>query len=211
MNLEVLIRAFVVGRAGFASQADAAVSVTMLPSPLLLYDPGGPTTDTLVDLNSDGKVDFTLRNYFSGMAIRTEEFNRVILHLDPPPNLGGGVEALEIGYLIGSSLAPGDGWASSDLLGGHVAPGEMSYAIIVACFDTGCDSRMPLVLSRVFLGLEFQIGGNRHYGFFDVEAQHDTPGIRLYGWALETTPGRVHLLGVCLLYVLRRRRRGQRG
>ena len=41
---------------------------------------------------------------------------------------------------------------------------------------------------RVFFGIEFQIGGDTHFGYIDVEGQHDTVGVIVYGWAYETTP-----------------------
>ena len=211
--------AAMVAWSGLGIQASGSVTVVALPVPLMLYDPtNGVPTHTAFDIDSDGGTDFTFSHGLS-LNLRTERANRIVIFQDPPPNLGGPVEVLPTSYVIGSSLSPGNGWASSDLLGGYVSPGELSFAQIVQCFDTGCGSRMPEVLSRVFFGIEFQLNGNTHYGYFDVEGQHDTVGVIIHGWAYETMPntsittsqvpepGRTALLLLGVTILLRRRRR----
>ena len=222
MKATLLILTGILAALASEHRSQAAVAMTALPEPLLLYDPSGTNGTsglTPFDLNGDGLPDYTFAHGFSGIAIRTERDNHAAIHIDPPPNLGGSVEALYAGYMVGSSLLPGDGWVSSDLLGGYVSPNESAFTNIVLCVDTGCESRMPAVLTRVQFGLEFQIAGQTHYGYFDVEAQHDTPGIRLHGWAYETAPNtpiiagsvpepdRIGFLILGMAAFLRRRRR----
>jgi hypothetical protein len=166
--------------------ATAAVVITALPEPQLLYD------DLLgsyapYDIDGNGSTDFTFSLNFSGASLRTEKGNRLIYVPDAPPDLGGGVASLQSPFLILSPLdVSGFGWRSSDLLGGYVSPGEIAFADIVQVFSTGTFSNFN---GRGAIGIEFESELGIHYGYFDIYAGPSYAGIVLYGWAYETQPG----------------------
>ncbi len=179
-----------------ALTVDAAVVVTTLAEPLLLYDPTNPVpTYAPIDINQDGVVDFTFGYGFTDISLKTERSNRAVIHNDAPPDLGGSIEALLAGYMIGPTLEPGDSWISADLRDGYVSPGESAFINIVEGFNLMYSSRMPAVLARVYMGLEFELADGTHYGYFDLEAQHDTLGVRIHGWAWESQPNTPILAG----------------
>ncbi len=205
---------------GCGTRTQAAVVVTTLAEPMVLYDPTNPVpTYVPIDINQDGEADYTFGFGFTTIALKTERSNRAVIHNDAPPDMGGSIEALSAGYVIGPSLEAGDSWVSADLLGGYVSPGESAFINIVQGFNLMYSSRMPATLTRVFFGLEFELADGTHYGYFDLEAQHDTLGVRIHGWAYESQPntpivagsvpepGRMLLLLAGVLALVCRRRR----
>lgn len=170
--------------------AHAEVVVTALAEPEVFFTDFPVPVYVPVDVNEDSVADFTFGYDSSGVALRTERANQVVYHVDPPPNLGGPVQRLSNGFLIGSEL--GDltlAWRSADLRDGYVSPGEMAFVNVVTCFSTGCSSTWPAGPSqRGFIGLEFELGDGVHYGYFDVSVSGSSPGATLYGWAYESIP-----------------------
>jgi hypothetical protein len=166
--------------------ATAAVVITALPAPQLLYD------DLLgsyvpYDVDGNGSADFTFNPNPSGVKFRTERSNRLIYVPDAPPDLGGGVASLQSPFLILSPLnVSGFGWRSSDLLGGYVSPGEIAFADIVQVFSSGTFSHFN---GRGAIGIEFESELGTHFGYFDIEAYPGYSGAWIYGWAYETQPG----------------------
>jgi len=161
------------------------ISVTLAP-PLDIMENGFVRLDAL-DLNGDSITDFTFASDSTGVFLRTERANRFVYRASPPPNIGGPVAALSSGFVIGSNLSDTSvAWASSDILGGYVDPGEQSFAVIVLCLSTGCSTDFRN--QRDFIGLEFRLPDGIHYGYLDLFAG-TYAGISLHGWAYETTPG----------------------
>ena len=166
--------------------ATAAVVITALPTPQLLYD------DLLgsyapYDIDGNGSTDFTFGFGPSGIGLRTERANRLIYVPDPPPDLGGGVASLEPQFFIQSTLSvSGFDWRSSDLLGEYVSPGEFAFASIVIVLSTGTSSHFS---GRGDIGIAFESDLGTHYGYFDIDAGPGYAGIVLYGWAYETQTG----------------------
>jgi hypothetical protein len=100
------------------------------------------------------------------------------------------VADLPEGFTIGSSLDPQLAWISSDPVGGYVSPGEIAFATIVQCLDIGCASEWPGgPATRGFIGIEFELGDDLHYGYLDVMMSADAPGGLLLGWAYDSRPG----------------------
>ncbi len=166
----------------FGSAAHAAVMVTALPSPLEIHDDFFGRYDP-IDVDGNGTVDFTFVSTFSGTGFQTPNFNRGIIRLDPPPNIGGPPVALQVGYIIGAILAPSAFhelfWDDSDMS-------------IVQVLSTGSASEFN---GRGVIGLEFRAQDGIHYGYFDISAGRGYAGITLYGWAWETEPGKAIFAG----------------
>ncbi len=177
----------------FGSAATTArgqgVLVTRLPEPTIM-DSEFFTVLYPIDLNGDAVVDFTFGAETSGNALRTERANRLIVSLSPPPNIGGPVADLPEGFVIGSSLDPALAWLSSDPVGGYVTLGEIAFATIVQCLDSGCLSTWPPgPATRGFIGIEFALADGLHYGYFDIVLSGDAAGAALLGWAYDSRPG----------------------
>lgn len=162
---------------------------TSLPQPLVVFSDLNSVYFP-VDIDGDSQDDFTFGASPPGVALRTERANRLIYRPDPPPNLGGPVARLLDGFVVGSSLDPQLAWRSSDLLGGYVSPGEIAFATIVFCVDSGCLSDWPGgPATRSFIGIEFELSDGIHYGYFDVMVRGDIPGAAIHGWAYNSVPG----------------------
>lgn len=166
--------------------ATAAVLITALPAPQLLYD------DLLgsyapYDIDGNGSIDFTFGFSFSYVGLRTERANRLVIVPSPPPNIGGYVADLHSPFLIAPDLgSPDFAWISSDPSDNYVYPGEIAFASIVQVLSTGTFSFFN---GRGAIGIEFESDLGTHYGYFDIEAYPGYAGAWLYGWAYETQPG----------------------
>ncbi len=191
--MRVLLFGMALGAAGMPLMpARAEVVAIELPQREVFPYTGFPVTlFHPVDLDGDSTDDFTFGYDCSGVGLRTERANRVVYQIDPPPNLGGSVQRLVEGFLIGSDLGmPGLGWRSADLRDGYVSAGEMAFVNIVHCLSTGCSSTWPPgPPQRGFIGLEFELDDGVHYAYFDISVSGSLPGAALYGWAYETRPG----------------------
>lgn len=195
--------------------------VTALPQPMVIF------SDMLmvqypVDINGDSITDFTFAADSSGVGLRTEGTNHVIVRPSPPPNISGPVARIEQGAVIGSSLDPQLAWMSSNPVRGHVEPGENAFALLVLCLDSGNESDWPGgPATRAFIGFDFQLNDGLHYGYFDIFMRGDIPGAALYGWGYNTVPGEsvvaslvpepscisLSLLGLLLVFARRSQRR----
>ena len=184
----VLLAAGLVGSAATAARAQGVLA-TRLPEPMMI---GSDLFLTLypLDVDGDSVEDFTFGASYSGVGLRTERANRLIVSLSPPPNIGGPVADLPEGFAIGSSLDPQLAWLSSDPVGGYVTPGEIAFATIVQCLDIGCLSTWPSgPATRGFIGIEFELADGLHYGYFDIVLSGDAAGAALLGWAYDSRPG----------------------
>lgn len=73
-----------------------------------------------IDVDGDSVPDFTFAADASGLGLRTERTNHVIVRLSSPPNIGGNVARIEEGSAVGSSLDPQLAWVSSNPVRGYV-------------------------------------------------------------------------------------------
>ncbi len=190
-----LLTAVIVAAVAFGPAARAAVVITALSSQLEIRDDFFGRYDP-VDVDGDGTVDFTFGSNSSAIGIQTERSNRIVIRIDPPPNIGGPPTSLPPGYALSSTLVTegfGDfSWASSDYLGGYVSPGENAYVVISIVLSTGSASDFN---GRGGVGFEFHAQDGIHYGYFDINASKGYAGLTLYGWAYESQPGVAILVG----------------
>ena len=181
------------GSALATTAAPAAVVAVSLPIPIDV------TTDFLrdtfpQDVDGDGRTDFTFVANISGSFIRTERASRVAIELDPPPNSAGSLTSFPPGALIGAEISLPLAFYSADYAGdGFVEEGEILAINIVHCFDF-C-SYTPFAAGRGYAGFEFERNGLKHYGYFYISGAPNVSGVRLYGWAWETEPGRAIAAG----------------
>lgn len=190
-----LLTATIAAALALGPAAHAAVVITALSSPLELRTDFFSTFEP-VDVDGNGTVDFTFGYDFAAVGIQTERSNRIVIRLDPPPNIGGPPTSLSIGYALSSTLVA-EGfedflWASSDFLGGFVSPGENAFSVISIALSTGSASDFN---GRGAIGFEFQAQDGIHYGYFDISASKGYAGLTLYGWAYESQPGVAILVG----------------
>jgi hypothetical protein len=162
--------------------------VTRLPEPMGLQS-YFTMVQYPIDVDGDLVPDFAFAADPSGLGLRTERTNHVIERLSSPPNIGGDVARIEEGSSVGSSLDPQLAWMSSNPVRGYVEPGEIAFALLVLCLDSGNESDWPGgPATRAFIGFDFQLNDGLHYGYFDILMRGDIPGAELYGWAYESSP-----------------------
>lgn len=147
-----------------------------------------------VDLNQDGIIDFRLSAdivHFAG--IQNKNQNRYLIHPDPPPNIGGGVVALNLGYLIESNSGEGalESWFGLNT----------DWAPLILTTSTGKSGQF--YRHRGFIGLEFEANDGTHYGWLDIEGAYfsiedlnlSETSLYIHGWAYETEPGKGIIAG----------------
>jgi len=149
------------------------------PTYFLLGEVFQGTEEFDLDVNSDGTIDFSITaslNYFSG--IHPDGQNQYLIHPDPPPNIGGGVAALDFNYLIGSNPeSSAEEWYGSE-----------SYSTLIFKLDSGTAGEFQR--HRAFVGLEFESAEGTHYGWLDIEGVPNGGSyFFVHGWAYESTPG----------------------
>jgi hypothetical protein len=148
-----------------------------------------PQSDEFFDLNLDGNstVDFSFTSNLAGSAeIYRHSGNQYLIHPSPPPNIGGGVAALDSAYVIGSNSDDG---SSEEWFG------REGWATLILILDTGTTGEF--YHNRAFVGVEFEAEDGVHYGWIDVEGatwsmeNHllTDSSLIIHGWAYESTPG----------------------
>jgi hypothetical protein len=151
-------------------------------SPIILwYDLG--TTSTAyhsLDVDGDGSIDFTFVSGVSFLGVRSEGVNRILIRLDPPPDIGGPIAPLPAGFLIGSgsSLDPLTWWPGYD---------GSTFDTLGVYFNTGNGG--DFLGQRAYMGIEFQRGGNTHYGWVLLQVAAEAPIVGIESWAWETRAG----------------------
>lgn len=185
----------------FASSClEGAVVIFTPPEPIQFYrEEDAPTGEvlTLLDIDQDGSTDFQIAGVIGQASlIRTERGNKILTQPFAPPDLGGIPFPLQDNTMIGLTESPiGLVFISTDAGDGFVNQGEEGhFSPIISCSaPTGC--RGPFYTAvrddpqRSFLGFEFKIDGEEHYGYFDISSFPGSFGATLNGWAYESEPG----------------------
>lgn len=169
--------------------ADASVVVTYrgdAPNPIA-FTPA--IEDVPFDINGDGVSDFIFRKTGFYASFLSEGENRFVGVLSSPPDHGGQVAPVPTGILIGpdATFPLGDWYHYTDN-GGTTG------------FNLGYSSDGLMQFSNAYIGVEFSIDDNIHYGWihyigFSVGDEHgmpfslDTPGGWVNSWAYNSIPG----------------------
>jgi len=148
-------------------------SVVLFDPPIPIEFP--PSVDLVeIDIDGDATVDFRFRSIGTEMNAQPEGANRTLIFDQFGDEFA---ENLDPGTLIGIPPPNGLIWDTNTAFlggcfsaGGIVCPGE---------FQSGLD----------FLGLEFEISGQTHYGWIEIESIQDFGPIRFHRWAYESEPG----------------------
>ncbi len=132
-----------------------------------------------LDFDGDGNADFTFGYDFHFIGVRSEGANRILIRLDPPPNIGGSIVPLAAGFSIGtgSSLDPLSWWAGF----------EGDFDPLAIYFNTGTSG--DFVGQHAYMGVEFQSSGNTHYGWALLGISDFGAFGRIDAWAWETRAG----------------------
>jgi hypothetical protein len=160
--------------------------------PLVSYFPLDLSQD--IDLNGDGIVDFALvpEELATNLAAPGQS---AVFGLDYPPtmgDLGSRVVPLSFGEEIGPLLASQYG----PLAGFHSDASQGGYHLLAGMYVLGAPpNQTPVVIGnfvlvRAYVGVHFEIEGQTHYGWIDLEnaTLGGGAGFKAYGWAYETEP-----------------------
>lgn len=168
-----------------ALRAGAAVVVTYRGDAPNMFGYGLQPTDTDLDINSDGVMDYRFTGDYFVAAIQSYGTNRFISTLASGLDIGGSVTAISAGSIIGSdtSLLVGSWHIHTDNGGGSM-------------FDLNFGP-MSLQVSDAFIGVEFAAADGIHYGWIQYVGYshpekglgHYLPGGFIDSWAWETRPG----------------------
>ncbi len=137
-----------------------------------------------VDIDGDGTADFVFRATPSLFDIYGIGNNRVLAFPNHPPDLSRYAVPLSVGDVISPSLQPQYVWAESQYFGSPRDP-------LGVVFNGGFETIIGTFVNRKgYVGLEFQIGGNIHYGWIqlDCETFYNNGGYVL-DYAYELRPG----------------------
>lgn len=159
--------------------ATASIVFTMPPNPVhagILPD----EPPAAIDLNDDGVIDFIIPGGNAQINVLPQGFNRV-LSID------------EFGTLYAADLSEGS------FIGADPGDGRVWGAgspVMAACFSGGGVVCFGNFLGGIdYLGAEFEIAGNTHYGWLEIRSRDGIPFIDVLSWAYETEPGMGILAG----------------
>lgn len=157
-----------------------ALIVNWLEEPLELGGWWNPPIPHSLDIDGNGTIDFSFwGDIASSVGMHSEGINRYLIVPSPPPNIGGGVAALDSGFLIG----PNSGEGSLEWFGNDYE----YWSGLMQSLSTGTAGQFWG--TRAYVGIEFEAEDGMHYGWFDVEGHSSIPYAVVYGWAYESTPG----------------------
>lgn len=137
-----------------------------------------------IDLDQDGTADFLFRATPSQFDIYGLGGNRVLAFPNNPPDLTRQAVPLMAGYSIAPSLQPHHIWAESY---GDPNSSFSSGIVFMAGFEAIIGT---FVNRRGYVGLEFQTGGNTHYGWIQLDCEtFSNNGGYVLDYAYELRPG----------------------
>ena len=140
--------------------------------------------DVPIDLDQDGTPDFVFRATPSQFDIYGLGGNRALAFPNNPPDLTRRAVPLMAGDAIASSLQPQYIWAESQFFGGPSDP-------LGVVFNGGFETIIGTFVNRIaYVGLEFQSGGNTHYGWIQLDTvRFSNNGGYVLDYAYELRPG----------------------
>lgn len=143
-----------------------------------------------IDLDQDGMADFLFRATPSQFDIYGLGGNRALAFPNNPPDLTRWAVPLMAGYSIAPSLQPGHIWAASS------GDPNTSFSLGIG-FNGGFETIIGTFVNRIaYVGLEFQSGGNTHYGWIQLDTvRFSNNGGYVLDYAYELRPGASILAG----------------
>lgn len=120
-----------------------------------------------LDLDQNGTVDYRVITTGGSFSAFGMEDNASLTTPERPPSLGRYILPLTTGDYIGPSLTPSRIWFESYLY--EPVPGLIFEvpAYFHGCTTAGCGSD-PFHSVTAYWGVQFEIGGNLHYGWVKV-------------------------------------------
>ena len=176
-----------------------AVSMTLTASgqgTIVHYDPadipvfgGGSYVYYNLDLNGDGTTDFQFRALGGEFMVIPSGQNAVAGIPDPPPNLVGHVSAVHFNESISLTPVLPREWilAGEAPLFGRYGP------VFISCTTQGCNGYWQGVNRDAYLGTQFYIGSELHYGWVHLLVFNN--GGYIKEWAYDTVAGQGILAG----------------
>lgn len=187
----------------------APASIALAQGTIAYFQPSEPLWGYLgreVDLNGDGRGDFRFfdASYIAGSywATHVSGIGSTRLLVIPQTWMadgGSSLAPLPAGYSIGGTLIPELLWAA------HDAPSAYGSALLVGSYITDAINGGPFPVgyfygTTAFMGIQFQIGNDWHYGWVRIRGGTAGPsddGQQFYlnppawvlDWAYETRPG----------------------
>jgi hypothetical protein len=144
------------------------------------------------DVNGDGIADYHF-NLADGLGVSVDPLgnNRQVAVPAIPPDLGSDLDPLPAGFQIGSSLAPTYNWVSAS------SPGLAGHSLVssVAIIDGNVVTSGLFSGQTAYMGIEFLIGQEIHYGWVLIESPGGTAGGFIHEWAYETAANAPILTG----------------
>lgn len=146
-----------------------------------------------LDFNEDGQGDFIIEAGEAFQPIGIGD-NKIYSYPEAPGELGALVAPLSFGQSIGSTLPPGAVWFDS-----YVHPRSPNQDI-TAYFHYVLDLRaggLWLDGTMAYMGAEFDIDGQKHYGWLHIEIPDPLRGNSgiIHDMAYNTVPGEMILAG----------------
>jgi hypothetical protein len=168
-----------------AAGASAAV-IHIVPDTPLVPPRGNGTQFVALDVDGDGNEDFQIINDASATDVRTLGENRILGIFGSSLLIRG----LEGGEFIGAQEPAATIWTESFFLDPPFQHVE-ALPLIIGCAAGGggtvCSG--DFVGRLAFAGIEFEIDGATHYGWFLVRTGTLTVNLQIEEWAYESEPG----------------------
>ena len=157
------------------------------PPDIPVFGSGFPTIYDF-DLNEDGVTDFQFSaRMYQFMAIPSGQ-NAVAAILQPPGEFGSDAVAMQPGETVGANLTAPRAWAmASETIGGRIG------STLIECFTTGCYGYWQFPNGTAYMGVQFYIGSEIHYG--SVHLRVFSNGGYIQDWAYNTAPDQAILAG----------------
>lgn len=182
----------------FAGNVSAAVVATFPASPrlilgYLLTDDPQESSPLIIDFNSDGAGDIFFKGGGPMIDFFVSEGNRVIVETPPPPNIGGLLGNLPTDRIIGPEALEGSlnwygGFPAGSVAESYGLPSNLN-AVAFSDLNTHANNG-NFFNSSGYIGVEFFIEGNVHYGW--VHVSNETAlghGGYIDAWAYNSIPG----------------------
>lgn len=161
-----------------ASPAHAAIDYTRVQIQ------GGANSDTGIDLNHDGIVDFSVRDIFSSRTLSGAQNGGLYAYASNHNGVAVDQSYIAHAFNAGSRIGPKQNFSNQQFGMGMAASGRTSSGDKISGGEfLNKDSK--------FLGLKFELDGQTYYGWarFTVKSHDFRIGYELIDFAYQTIPG----------------------